>query len=177
MAALETVGQVAQRAVELGIAAPEALARLGEDVRDEPLSDYGDNTDALISVMVDLGVGVQVFFKTGGDLVDGYRDTFDRFSACTGGAVAITNVELTDGDTRIQMRVNGRDVSWHLDHRDFPTYLDAFSIYEISTFFAAEDDTDTRVFVSLLDDDGGSYVFADPSAFTVLAGELGIELD
>ncbi|MGW4498759.1 hypothetical protein ACWENR_09085 [Micromonospora sp. NPDC004336] len=176
MATLETVGQIADRAAELGIVAPTAVARLADE-RDEPLSYYGDDkTGALIALMEELGVGVSVGPKVD-SLLAGYRDLFDRFAACTGGAVAITGVELPDGEDggRIRLLVNGDELEWHLEHLSH-RYLDTLMIFEIHDLLRA--DADSRVFVSLMDANGDSgYVFADPVAFSTLAEELQIQMD
>ncbi|MGC5032020.1 hypothetical protein [Micromonospora sp. DT229] len=178
MAPLETVGQVADRAVELGIVAPAAVASLA-DIRDEPLSYYGDdNARALIDLMDELGVGVRVDPKVD-TLLSGYRDLFDRFTACTGGAVTITDVELLDGDDgeRIRMLVNGREFGWHLECGS-GRYLDMVTIFEIHTFLLPDGNADPRVFISLMDaNEESGYVFADPVAFSTLAEELQVKMD
>lgn len=136
-----------------------------------------------MDVMELLGVGVWVEPDVGvGGLLEGYRDVFERLSACTGGAVAITDVELVDGDDeemeRVRMLVNGRDFDWHVEHDDDRDYLDTLSIYEISTVLAPEGDTDTREFIDLLKATGElCFVFTDRAVFSALADELGIELE
>ncbi|GAA4208543.1 hypothetical protein GCM10022220_25510 [Actinocatenispora rupis] len=178
---LETVGQVAERAVELGIVAPGALTALDADDLREPLSYYDDDpAAALVDLLAELGVAVRVDAKSGGDLLDGYRSLFDSFAACTGGAVTITDIELYEGNAgeRIRMLVDGDVLDWHVEHGDSRRYLDTLMVFEIADSLTPRADTDPRVFTCVLDADGDSgHVFADPTAFAVLAAELGVTLD
>ncbi|WP_203657157.1 hypothetical protein [Actinocatenispora rupis] len=178
---METVGQVAERAVELGIVAPGALTALDADDLREPLSYYDDDpAAALVDLLAELGVAVRVDAKSGGDLLDGYRSLFDSFAACTGGAVTITDIELYEGNAgeRIRMLVDGDVLDWHVEHGDSRRYLDTLMVFEIADSLTPRADTDPRVFTCVLDADGDSgHVFADPTAFAVLAAELGVTLD
>jgi hypothetical protein len=175
---LTTVGQVADRAVELGILAPAASAGPAgyDDVRAEPLSYYGhDNAAALLSMMEDWGVGALVHPKVD-TLLAGYQSLFDQFTKCSGGAVTITDVELFDGahGERIRMLVNGDELEWHLEHRS-DRYIDTLMIFEIMERLVPRDDTDPRSFVEIVvDEDLFGYVFADPAALSTLMTELGV---
>ncbi|MEU4219380.1 hypothetical protein [Actinoplanes sp. NPDC026623] len=175
MAVLTTVGQVADRAMELGIVAAGVPAE--DDLRDQPLSYYGAGiAGALIDMMEQWGAGVRVHPKVDG-LLEGYRDLFGRFAASSGGAVTITDVELLDGadGERIRMLVNGDELVRHLEHQS-KRYLDTLMVLEIADRLAPRDDTDPRVFVEVHDtDDQSGYIFADPAALSILIRELGIE--
>jgi len=175
MAVLTTVGQVADRAMELGIAARAGPAE--DDLRDRPLSYYGaDIAGGLISMMEEWGAGVRVYPKVDG-LLEGYQDLFDRFAASSGGAVTITDVELFDGPDgeRIRMLVNGDELVWHLEHQS-DRYIDTLMVFEIADRLVPRDDEDPRVFVEVHDsDDQSGYIFADPAALSILIRELGIE--
>jgi hypothetical protein len=175
MAVLTTVGQVADRAMELGIAAVGEPAE--DDLRDRPLSYYGEDiAGALIDMMEGWGAGLRVHPKVDG-LLEGYRDLFGRFAASSGGAVTITDVELLDGadGERIRMLVNGDEFVRHLEHQS-NRYIDTLMVLEIADRLAPRDDTDPRVFVEVHDtDDQCGYIFADPAALSILIRELGIE--
>jgi hypothetical protein len=175
MAVLTTVGQVADRARELGIAVVGGPAV--DDLRDRPLSYYGEDiAGALITMMEGWGAGVRVHPKVDG-LLEGYRDLFDRFAATSGGTVTITDVELLDeaDGERIRMVVNGDELVWHLEHQS-DRYIDTLMVFEITERLAPRDDTDPRVFVEVHDtDDQSGYIFADPAALSILIRELGIE--
>ncbi|MBB3098420.1 hypothetical protein FHR83_006119 [Actinoplanes campanulatus] len=168
-----TVGQVRDRAMELGIAVGPAE----DDLRDQPLSYYGEDVaGALIDMLEGWGAGVRIHPKVDG-LLEGYRDLFDRFAASSGGAVTITDVELLDGadGERIRMLVNGDELVWHLEHQS-DRYIDTLMVFEIADRLTPRDDTDPRVFVEVHDaDEQSGYVFADPAALSILIRELGIE--
>jgi hypothetical protein len=171
---LTTVGQVADRARELGIAV--VAGPDGDDVRDQPLSYYGDDpAGALIDMMEEWGAGVRVHPKVDSHLA-GYQDLFDRFTAISGGTVTITDVELvegTDGE-RIRMSVNGDELVWHLEHYS-DRYIDTLMVAEIAGRLTPRDDTDPRVFVDVQDtDDQLGFIFADPAALSLLIRELGL---
>ncbi|MEU4621005.1 hypothetical protein AB0G04_13630 [Actinoplanes sp. NPDC023801] len=175
MAVLTTLGQVADRALELGIAV--VVGQDGDDLRDQPLSYYGeDPAGALIDMMEEWGAGVRIHPKVD-NLLEGYRDLFDRFTASSGGTVVITDVELfeeADGE-RIRMLVNGEELVWHLEHQT-DRYIDTLMVFEITDRLTPRDDTDPRVFVALDDaDDELGFIFADPGALSILTRELGIE--
>ncbi|MGC4896989.1 hypothetical protein [Micromonospora sp. DT31] len=179
MAPLATLGQIADRAVELGIVAPAAVASLA-DIRDEQLSFYSDdNAMALVDLMEELGVGVRIDPKVD-SLLGGYRELFERSAACTGGAVTITDVELLDGDDgeRIRMLVNGREFGWDVEFGS-GRYLDVMTVHEIYHDLLPDGDADPRVFINLSDEayEQSGYVFADPVAFSILAEELQIKVD
>jgi hypothetical protein len=174
MALLTTVGQVADRAVELGIVASAAVVE--DDLRDEPLSYYGgDNAGALLSMMEEWGPGVRVHPKVD-SLLEGYQNLFDRFTAAAGGAVTVTVVELFDGSAgeRVRMRVNGDELVWHLEHQS-GRYLDTLMVGEVvADRLRPRDDSDPRVFVEVYDEhENFGYVFADPVALATLLRELG----
>ena len=175
MAVLTTVGQMADRAVELGIVAVAGLAE--DDLRGQPLSHYGEDiAGALIDMMEEWGAGVRIHPKVDGLLV-GYRDLFDRFAASSAGTVTITDVELLDGadGERIRMLVNGDELVWHLEHQS-DRYIDTLMVFEITDWLTPRDDTDPRVFVEVHDtDDQSGYIFADPAALSILIRELGSE--
>lgn len=174
MAVFTTVGQVVDRARELGIAV--ASGQKHDKVRDQPFSYYGaDPAGALLDMMQEWGAGVRVYPEAD-SLLGGYRDLFARFSAGSGGAVTITDVELREGadGERIRMLVNGDELVWHLEHHS-DRYLDTLMVSEIAGRFRPRDDTDPRVFVEVQDaDEGSGFIFADPAALSILRRELGI---
>ena len=163
--------------MELGILSHATSAGpAGYDLRAEPLSYYGhDNAGALLAMMAEWGVGALVHPKVD-SLLEGYRNLFDQFTECSGGAVTITGVELLDGvhGERIRMLVNGDEVDWHLEHQS-DRYIDTLMIAEIMERLVPRDDTDPRSFVEISDDDEQvGYVFADPAVLATLMTELGI---
>ncbi|MGA5298629.1 hypothetical protein ACPCHT_01800 [Nucisporomicrobium flavum] len=175
MAVLTTVGQVADRASELGIAV--VAGQDEDDLRDQPVSCYGEDlAGALLSMMEEWGPGVRVHPKVD-TLLTGYRELFDRLTASSGGAVTITDVELFEeaGDERIRMLVNDDELVWHLEHRS-DRYIDTLMIAEIADRLTPRDSTDPRVFVDIAHNgEGFGLIFADPAALSILLRELGIE--
>ncbi|GAA4901582.1 hypothetical protein GCM10023223_16730 [Stackebrandtia albiflava] len=173
-----TVGQVIDRLAALEVVdAPEAVSRLRYGTPDDDLGYFGhDTATAVVELLTAIGVAVSVHCS---DLEVGsaYEGLARDVTACTGGAVAVTDVELDYRDGRdglLRFRRNGEPCEWEVDHEDLE-YCDLSTITER---FGEFDPPDARRWslVTNREIHDRYFILAEPEALAAIAREYGLDL-
>jgi hypothetical protein len=158
--------------------ADAGLAAIAEDApdHDEEL-EYED----VLDVLGDFGVAVYVSGEDVDDLEDAYQEVLEQAVACTGRAVTISGVELTedeDGDESLTFRLNGEPRSWPVEHQA-DDYLDLLAVWECIDDLEPGGD-DPRLFHPVPGQDAGHddvYILATPEQARALRDGLGLKIE
>ena len=137
--------------------------------------------DDLLEALGEFGVAVFVHGGDVDDLAESYEEILTKAAACTGGAVAVSGVELVadeDGDEQLNFRLNGEPRSWPVEHQA-DDYLDQLAVWEYIDDLDPGGD-DPRVFHAVPGEDGGHddvYVLATNAQACALRDDLGLKID
>ncbi|WP_433181450.1 hypothetical protein [Actinoallomurus sp. CA-150999] len=185
--ARRTLRELAGRMVGLGMLTEEkaaaVLADIGkwrEDHLDEDLSE-GD----LFGWLPEFGIAISVHGEDVDDVASYYGYLLaDEVTACTGGAVVVTDVVLVrdeddeDGAEYLHFLRNGESVWWHVEHQS-DDYVDQVAVSDqIDDLDPGGDDP--RVFYELLREKRETcqddvYVLASPEQARALRDEFGLD--
>ncbi|ADD40150.1 hypothetical protein Snas_0435 [Stackebrandtia nassauensis DSM 44728] len=179
-----TVRQLAERMAELGMitrdAAEAALAHIGR-WRLEALDEIVD-ADELIDYLPEFGVAISVHGEDVDHVEDYYQSILESdVTACTGGAVTVTDVTLVrvGEDTEwLYFLRNGEPVWWYVEHQS-DDYVDQLSVSEqFEDLYPGGDDPRGFLLVhrskaEACQDD--VYVLATIEQATALRDEFGID--
>ncbi|SMD25457.1 hypothetical protein [Kibdelosporangium aridum] len=159
-----TPTEVATLLVEIGM-----LTALPDELDDEPWDD-----EDVPELLVELGVAIAVHGGDVDDLETSYNHLLQDAAACSGNAVTITDVRLTEDGKQLHFVRNGVPTYWHVEHMS-DEYMDHLAVYEF--IHLLEPDDDRRFHAMPLRDSGEDsyYVLATDEQAKTLTDRLGLD--
>lgn len=185
-----TVRQAAERTVGLGLVdAATAARRLDRDELDRTLDYFGaPDGHAVLRLLAELGIVYVVDWEQFRGVCESGLETYEselaRIAAASSGLLAITDVELVDGEDGghvLRFRCNDAQEEWRIPHSDDEDTEDFEAQLTFGTYTdGLTHDGSPHRWCSVTSEADGEplhLVFADPSALHELASEHGLTFD